>query len=156
LAKHGVGPETLGIEITETAMLQANDEVLAALHELSGIGVSICLDDFGTGYSSLALLNTLPIDNVKIDNSFIDGITSSPEGKAILKAVVAMCREMGLSTTAEGVEVEEQFSFLRDLGCDFAQGYLLGRPARAEGMTDFLSESGTLALRERSVKSALS
>ena len=148
LQKYGVGRETLGIEITETAMMKGGAEVNTALHEIYATGVSISLDDFGTGYSSLAMLKTLPINNVKIDKHFIDGITESLEGKTIVKAVIAMCTEMGLSTTAEGVEVEEQLSFLKEVGCDFVQGYLLNRPMNAERMTALMIQTGIQNFRQ--------
>jgi diguanylate cyclase (GGDEF)-like protein len=141
LSKYDIGRETLGIEITETSMMQGTAEVNAALHDIYAMGMSISLDDFGTGYSSLAMLKTLPIDNVKIDKHFIDGITESLEGKTIVKAVIAMCTEMGLSTTAEGVEVEEQLSFLKEVGCDYVQGYLLNRPMNAERMTALMTQT---------------
>ena len=134
LFKYDIGREALGIEITETSMMQGSSEVNTALHDIYAKGVSISLDDFGTGYSSLAMLQALPIDNVKIDKRFIDGISESAEGKTIVKAVIAMCSEMGLSTTAEGVENDEQLSFLRESGCSKVQGYLLNRPLTVERM----------------------
>jgi len=116
-------------------MMQGSPEVNTALQDIHAMGLSISLDDFGTGYSSLSMLKTLPIDNVKIDKRFIDGISESSEGKAIVKAVIAMCATLGLSTTAEGVEDEEQLSFLKEAGCDYVQGYFLSKPLTAERMT---------------------
>ena len=144
LKKYNLGPETLRIEITETSMMQGGAEVASALQELCDMGVAISLDDFGTGYSSLAMLKTLPVDNVKIDKSFIDELTETPEGKAIVKAVIAMCTELGLSVTAEGVENEQQLSLLQELGCDYAQGYLMSKPLTAEKMTELIAAAKTL------------
>jgi diguanylate cyclase (GGDEF)-like protein len=139
LHKYGVHPETLRIEITETSMMKESAEVTKALGEICILGVAISLDDFGTGYSSLAMLKALPIDNVKIDKIFIDELARSREGKAIVKAVIAMCKELGLSVTAEGVELEEQLSLLQELECDYIQGYLKNRPLTVEKMTALIS-----------------
>lgn len=156
LFKYHIGREALGIEITETSMMQGSVEVNTALHDLYAMGVPISLDDFGTGYSSLAMLKSLPLDNVKIDKRFIDGITESVEGKTIVKAVIAMCAEMGLSTTAEGVETDEQLSFLKEAGCSHVQGYLLNRPVTAERMKDLIirARSPNVLEFERSSDSA--
>ena len=143
LFKYDISREMLGIEITETSMMQGSPEVNTALHDIYAMGVSISLDDFGTGYSSLAMLKTLPIDNVKIDKRFIDGITESTEGKTIVKAVIAMCSEMGLSTTAEGVETDEQLSFLKEAGCSYVQGYLLNKPLSVERMKALILQAKT-------------
>jgi len=143
LFKYDIGREALGIEITETSMMQGSTEVNTALHDIYAKGVSISLDDFGTGYSSLAMLKALPIDNVKIDKRFIDGISESSEGKTIVKAVIAMCSEMGLSTTAEGVETDEQLSFLKNAGCSRVQGFLLNRPLTAERMKELILQART-------------
>jgi diguanylate cyclase (GGDEF)-like protein len=143
LFKYDIGREMLGIEITETSMMQGSTEVNTALHDIYAKGVSISLDDFGTGYSSLAMLKALPIDNVKIDKRFIDGIAESAEGKTIVKAVIAMCSEMGLSTTAEGVETDEQLSFLKNAGCSRVQGFLLNRPLTAARMKALILQART-------------
>ena len=122
-------------------MMEGSAEVNIALKTICDMGVSIGLDDFGTGYSSLAMLKTLPIDNVKIDKRFIDEIINSPDGGAIVNAVIAMCNRLGLSTTAEGVEVEEQLSFLKGVGCDFVQGFLLNRPMTADSITELILQA---------------
>ena len=143
LIKYDIGREALGIEITETSMMEGSTEVNTALHDIYAKGVSISLDDFGTGYSSLAMLKALPIDNVKIDKRFIDGISESAEGKTIVKAVIAMCSELGLSTTAEGVETDEQLSFLMEARCGHVQGYLLSRPLTPEKMKALIIQART-------------
>jgi len=125
----GLPPERLHLEITETALMTASATLARELVELSDIGVRIALDDFGTGYSSLSLLRQFPVDLVKIDRSFIEPVLTDPSAFAIVKAVLSMCRDMGLPTVAEGIETEQQLDLLRRLGCSNGQGYLFGRPA---------------------------
>ncbi|HST42391.1 MAG TPA: EAL domain-containing protein [Conexibacter sp.] len=131
LAEHGISPDRLWIEITETALLGEDPETarsVAALHEM---GARIALDDFGTGCSSLAALKQHPIGAIKIDRSFVDGVVEHRDDRAIVTALVAMGRSLGLRVVAEGVETREQHELLRRLGCDYGQGYLIGRPAPA-------------------------
>ncbi len=129
----GLPPGELCLEITESALMQepeAAAEVLTALREL---GVRLAIDDFGTGYSSLAQLWKLPLDTLKIDRSFVAGLDgpSHPDAEAIIKGIITMAHSMGLTVIAEGTENERQITILRELGCDQAQGFHLGRPAPA-------------------------
>ncbi len=128
LVASGLRPERLHLEITETALITASATLARELRELSELGVRIALDDFGTGYSSLSLLRQFPVDLVKIDRSFIEPVLSERSAYAIVKAVLGMCRDMGLPTVAEGIETTEQLDLLRELGCSHGQGYLFGRP----------------------------
>jgi PAS domain S-box-containing protein/diguanylate cyclase (GGDEF)-like protein len=129
LATYRVAPQSLHLEITETALVDASAAAIQELRDVAAMGVSIALDDFGTGYSSLSLLRDLPITVVKIDRSFIAPIAEDRRAAALVRSVVAMCHALGISTVAEGVETREQQALVSALGCDHAQGYLFGVPA---------------------------
>jgi diguanylate cyclase (GGDEF)-like protein len=129
LRTHGLSADRLYIEITETALLASDDTTIQTVRALDAMGAHIALDDFGTGYSSLAVLKRHPIKAIKIDRSFVDGLTRNHDDLAIVTALLGMARSLGLGTVAEGVETIAQYDLLRELGCDFAQGYLTGRPA---------------------------
>ncbi len=130
LTQSGLPPQRLKLEITETVLL-ASEHIPALLHEIKNLGVSIVLDDFGIGYSSLKYLQMFPIDEIKIDQSFIQSMTSRVDCAAIVCAVAGLGRNLGIETTAEGVETMGQFVFLRTAGCQLAQGYLFSRPVPA-------------------------
>jgi diguanylate cyclase (GGDEF)-like protein/PAS domain S-box-containing protein len=128
LVETGLAPERLELEITESALLESETDPLAVMRRLKNIGVSLALDDFGTGYSSLSYLTKFPFDKIKIDKSFTQNLTKRPECTAIVRSVQALASGLNMLTTAEGVETEQQFSVLRGMGVDLAQGYLFGRP----------------------------
>jgi diguanylate cyclase (GGDEF)-like protein len=128
LRDSGLRPERLIVEITETALLGSDPATADTLAELRELGVQLVLDDFGTGFSSLSMLKERPIDGIKIDRSFVAGLPTDTSSGAIVAAVVSMAHALGRSVTAEGIETSEQLAFLQALGCDFAQGFLLGRP----------------------------
>jgi diguanylate cyclase (GGDEF)-like protein len=128
LASSGLSPDRLELEITETVLLQEDQQNLAMLHNLRDMGVSIALDDFGTGYASLSYLQTFPFDKIKIDKSFVGALGERSGSTAIIHAVVALGRDLGMTTTAEGVETRAQLEELRTIGCTEAQGQLLGPP----------------------------
>lgn len=128
----------LSIELTETSIMQSGNVSFEMLQAIKRQGVGIAMDDFGTGYSSLGALKKLPIDNLKVDKSFIDEIPENSESKVIFKAIVAMTKQFGISLTAEGVERDEQCSFLQTHDCDFIQGYLLSKPLKPKDMEVFL------------------
>jgi diguanylate cyclase (GGDEF)-like protein/PAS domain S-box-containing protein len=132
LRRTGLPAQALCLEVTETAILRRPDEVATTLAALRSAGVRIALDDFGQGYSSLRHLKTLPVDVVKIDRSFVAGITTGTEDRAVVEAVMSLARVMGLTVIAEGVETPEQAEILRNLGCQVVQGWLYGRPAPPE------------------------
>jgi EAL domain-containing protein (putative c-di-GMP-specific phosphodiesterase class I) len=132
LAEHGISADRLWIEITETALLGEDPETATSVAALHAMGARIALDDFGTGCSSLAALKQHPIGAIKIDRSFVDGVVERHDDLAIVTALVAMGRSLGLRVVAEGVETREQHELLRRLGCDYAQGYLVGRPLPVE------------------------
>jgi diguanylate cyclase (GGDEF)-like protein len=127
LAGSALDPARLELEITEAVLLRDSDETLATLTKLRDIGVRIVMDDFGTGYSSLSYLRLFPFDKIKIDRSFIGGCQAG-EGSAIIEAVTNLARGLGMATTAEGIETEEQFNAIKARGCTEAQGYLFGHP----------------------------
>ncbi len=121
----------LELEITESALLQNSKAVLATLHELRALGLRTALDDFGTGYSSLSYLRSFPFDKLKIDQSFVREVTHRPDCRAIVRSVLDLSRELGMTTTAEGVETEDQLGQLVRDGCTEVQGFLFDRPRPA-------------------------
>jgi len=127
-------PSLLTLEITESAFMQDLEFTSLVLKTLKDIGCSVSIDDFGTGYSSLAYLKRFPIDNLKIDISFIREITVDPDTASIVTAIINMAHALQLQTIAEGIETDEQWKFLRLLRCDMGQGYYLSRPLPAEEM----------------------
>lgn len=133
----GLAPHRLEIEITEGALLDNTDAVLATLHGLRDLGVRISMDDFGTGYSSLSYLQKFPFNKIKIDRSFVIG--DDTDSRAILKAVSSLGANLGMAITAEGVETPEQFARIRDQNCTHVQGYLTGRPMAAGAIPPFLA-----------------
>jgi diguanylate cyclase (GGDEF)-like protein len=136
LAASGLEPRRLELEITETVMLEDTETVLAILHRLRNLGVGIAMDDFGTGYSSLSYLRRFPFDKVKIDRSFIEGLGGGGDSEAIVTAVVELCESLGMITTAEGVETEDQLRLLISGSCTEAQGYLFSRPRPASEVAE--------------------
>jgi diguanylate cyclase (GGDEF)-like protein len=128
LAKSGLHPDRLMLEITEGVFLNDTDQTMASLNEIHALGVHFAMDDFGTGYSSLSYIRKFPFHRIKIDQSFVRGMSDNPESLAIIRAVTHLCRDLGMVTTAEGVETLGQADVLRQLGCGLAQGYYFGRP----------------------------
>jgi diguanylate cyclase (GGDEF)-like protein/PAS domain S-box-containing protein len=131
MAENGAAPADLEVELTESVLMADPDRANEVLQELHVMGVRISIDDFGTGYSSLSYLKRFPAQTVKIDRSFIHGLPTDADDLAITEAVIAMAHSLGLNVVAEGVETAEQLASLRALGCDEAQGFLLGRPVAA-------------------------
>jgi diguanylate cyclase (GGDEF)-like protein len=131
LGSSNLAPRRLELEITEAVLLHDTDATLATLTHLKQLGVHISMDDFGTGYSSLSYLRKFPFDKIKIDQSFIRDLSSTPESMAIVRAVAGLGRSLGISTTAEGVETIEQLRTVKAEGCTQVQGYLLSRPLPA-------------------------
>ena len=125
----------LCLEITESALMADPDEAASTLGALHEIGVKLAIDDFGTGYSSLTYLRRFPIDALKVDRSFVNGVSENVKDATIVAAVVALAHAFGIPAIAEGVETDAQAAQLTDLGCDFAQGYLWGKPEPAERFT---------------------
>jgi EAL domain-containing protein (putative c-di-GMP-specific phosphodiesterase class I) len=138
LEETGVEPSLLELEVTEGVIIEGAGEAREAIDHIAALGVSIAIDDFGTGYSGLAYLKRLPIDTVKIDQSFVRDLTVDPDDAAIVTAIVAMAVSLGVDVVAEGIETEEQLEQLKRLGCRRGQGYLLARPMNAAAVTALL------------------
>jgi len=128
LSESGLAPGNLHLEVTETVLMDDIGGAIGRLRELHELGVRISIDDFGTGYSSLSYLKRLPVDTLKIDRTFVDGLSTDPSDRSIVRAIVGLTRAMGLRCLAEGVERQDQRDILVDLGCDLGQGYLWSRP----------------------------
>lgn len=134
IARVGVDPQSIELEITETAVMQNANATIAMLRRLKQMGLRISIDDFGTGYSSLSYLKRFPIDVLKIDRAFMQDVTHEADNEAIVRAISGLARAMKLDVVAEGVETRAQLAFLRELDCDRAQGYLIGAPMPAEDL----------------------
>jgi diguanylate cyclase (GGDEF)-like protein/PAS domain S-box-containing protein len=132
LIESGANPARLKLELTESVVLDNVEEVILRMQELDALGVGFSLDDFGTGYSSLSYLKRLPLDQIKIDQSFVQDVTHDPNDAAIVRAILAMSQSLGLQVIAEGVETQAQRDFLLENGCTAYQGYLFGRPMPIE------------------------
>jgi len=126
--RHGINPRRLKLELTESLVLEDVDGSIAKMAELRQLGVHFSIDDFGTGYSSLSYLKRLPLEQIKIDQSFVRDLSTDPNDAAIVETIVVMAHSLGLNVIAEGVETESQRSFLEQCGCNAYQGYLFGRP----------------------------
>jgi diguanylate cyclase len=131
LAAWSLPPASLQLEITESRIVADFGRARDVLRELQGLGVRVAIDDFGTGFSSLAQLQQLPADEIKIDKSFVRDMVENVSNAAIVRSTVGLAKNLALDVTAEGVETPEAFERLAELGCDYAQGYWLGRPAPA-------------------------
>jgi diguanylate cyclase (GGDEF)-like protein/PAS domain S-box-containing protein len=131
LKETGLPPACLELELTESILMREVSEAMQILAGLKNLGLSIAVDDFGTGYSSLNYLKQFPIDVLKIDRTFVDGLPSGEQDAQIARAIIAMAHSLNLAVIAEGVETHEQLDFLREHGCDEVQGYLFGRPMQA-------------------------
>ena len=134
LAATRLAPGRLELEITEGSIIEQGRETTEILESIARLGVHLAIDDFGTGYSSLGYLNRLPIDKVKIDRSFVADLPGDADAGAIVNAIIALSHNLGLQVVAEGVETQQQVDYLRERGCDLAQGYFFGRPQSFEAL----------------------
>jgi diguanylate cyclase (GGDEF)-like protein len=139
LANSGLRADLLELEITETVLMNNNEATLTALHQLRSLGVRISMDDFGTGYSSLSYLRSFPFDKIKIDQSFVRDLAERPDSIAIIRAVAGLGLSFGVTTTAEGVETQEQLDQMRAEGCTEVQGYFFSKPVPASEIAQLLS-----------------
>ncbi|RUW71155.1 EAL domain-containing protein, partial [Mesorhizobium sp. M2A.F.Ca.ET.067.02.1.1] len=132
LAEGGLEPRRLEVEITENVLISNFEETVSLLRSLSSLSVTVALDDFGTGYSSLTYLRKLPLSRLKIDRSFVQDLLTDADCAAIVRSLVELAHELRIEVTAEGVETSDQLDYLRRVGCDEAQGYLIGKPVRID------------------------
>jgi diguanylate cyclase len=139
LATSGIDPGRLYVEITETALMTDPERAAVVLQDLRQAGIGISIDDFGTGQTSLRYLSALPIDEIKIDCSFISDMTVNTGHRAIVRSIVDLGHNLGIHVVGEGVETEEVASALTATGCDVAQGYLYARPMPAKELSDWLA-----------------
>ncbi len=142
LRETGLPPRCLNLEITETIMMADEAGTSAVLRELEQLGVTLAIDDFGTGYSSLGTLRHFPVETLKIDRSFVDGLGAETDDSIIVSGVVGLAHGLGLRVVAEGVETADQLARLFELGCDLGQGYYFARPLPADEVTGFLAGIG--------------
>jgi EAL domain-containing protein (putative c-di-GMP-specific phosphodiesterase class I) len=142
LTSTGLDPSLLALEITETVVMEDTNTTLATLRKLKQLKVRLSIDDFGTGYSSLSYLKRFPVDAVKIDKSFVDGLASGPVDREIVQAVIRLANAVGMQTIAEGVETTAQSEQLRLLGCTMLQGFLLSRPGSLDEIERLVAAAG--------------
>jgi EAL domain-containing protein (putative c-di-GMP-specific phosphodiesterase class I) len=138
--RHGIDPTRLKLEITESMVLDVAD-LIVKMNALRVLGVRFSMDDFGTGYSSLSHLTNLPLDQLKIDQSFVCNMHAKPTDAAIVRTIIAMAHALGLEVIAEGVETEAQRAFLLENGCLLYQGYLCGRPMTVSALEALLTHA---------------
>jgi len=141
LRKYSLPGSCLEIEITESSLMSDPERALAAIEKIASHGVSLAIDDFGTGYSSLAYLKRLPVSVLKIDGSFVQGMLEDEQDAIIVQSTVQLAHNLGLKIVAECVEDEAVFEALRDLGCDYAQGFHIARPLNRQVFEDWLEQS---------------
>ena len=145
----GVSPEQLELELTESAVLRSPDRSIATLQRLRQMGFRLALDDFGTGYSSLSYLKRLPVDIVKIDRSFVNGIPDDEGDMQIVRMTIALAKSIHLVVVAEGIETAQQHEFFKEIGCEFLQGYLISRPLPARDFEKLLTRTDHCGLPVR-------
>ncbi len=141
LARHGVAPHRLQLEITESALMADPNRVIATLTKLHRLGVAIALDDFGTGYSSLQHLRRLPLSEVKIDRSFVSGMADDADDRAIVRSIIELAGALGLRVVAEGIEEERAWRLLHLAGCDIGQGWFYSHPLRPQELPEWLADA---------------
>lgn len=156
LVETGLDPSFLELEVTESSVMKNAESAINTLRQLKAHGIRISIDDFGSGYSSLSYLKHLPIDSLKIDQSFVYDMTSDPKDAAIVMATIQLAHSLQLKVTAEGVETEEQLRFLRLLRCDEMQGYLFCRPLEVEAFDQLLREGRSLTMMKKAPSLTLS
>lgn len=139
LQKTGINPQRLKIEMTESVVMDNAESAITVLYQLQELGIQLSVDDFGTGYSSLSYLHRFPINTLKVDKSFVTNMGVNGENCEIVRAVVTLAHSLGLDVVAEGIETEQQLTQLKNLGCEYGQGYLFSKPvdiARATALLD--------------------
>lgn len=159
LARTGLDPHLMHLEITESVMLSDDKGVLTVLSEARRHGIHVSLDDFGTGYSSLSYLLRFPTDEIKIDRGFIRGMDKDPQRIALVRTVLQLGASLNKRVIAEGVETEQELEVLERMGCSYVQGYLLGKPSPADALEHFSEQDAGLLrgllMREEDLNSML-
>ena len=143
LEQNGVNPQSISLEITESMMVKNTESVLGILKSLRGLGIRLELDDFGMGYSSLSFLHQLPLSGIKIDRSFVKGISERRDYAAVIQAIITLARNLGLSLVAEGIETKEQLVMLQAMECDKAQGFYFSKPMNAADAERYIGETAS-------------
>jgi len=133
-----LSPSSLKLEITESAAMENAEQTIRMLSHLKSLGVQLSIDDFGTGYSSLSYLHRLPVDTLKIDRSFVNTVGENGEDSEILQTIVSLAKNLKMRVIAEGIETESQLNILKNLGCDYGQGYLMSKPLPKDVMEELL------------------
>jgi len=139
LKETGLPATALKLEITETVIIENPTSVADILRDLRSLNIQLCIDDFGTGYSSLSYLHQLPFDVVKVDRAFVQNIEENRESLELVQGIVSLCKNLGLKITAEGVETPVQLEMLRNMQCEYVQGYLVAKPMPAEEVPAFIT-----------------
>jgi diguanylate cyclase (GGDEF)-like protein/PAS domain S-box-containing protein len=145
LAETGLDPRSLKLEITESAVMDNIDAATEMLEQLRALGVQLSIDDFGTGYSSLSYLHRFPINTLKVDRSFVMRMADNNENSEIVRTILMLAQNLGMDVVAEGVETREQLALLRELGCEYGQGFLFSKPVDAEGAEQIIAETRAVA-----------
>jgi EAL domain-containing protein (putative c-di-GMP-specific phosphodiesterase class I) len=146
LVRHGIRPQDLEFELTESILMESVDLTLHQLRRLKDLGLVLSIDDFGTGYSSLTYLSRFPIDKLKIDRSFVRDMLSDSSSRAITMAIIGLARTLNVQVVAEGVETYEQAEALRAAACDELQGYLFARPMPGAEVAEWIARSRSAAV----------
>ena len=154
LGETGFPANRLKLEITETVFFEHHDRAIEMLNHLRSLGITTDVDDFGTGYSNFGYLVRLPISTLKIDRSFVTMMDENPANREVVRMVIALANNLGLSVIAEGIETERHRDVLRSLGCGYGQGYFYARPLDAENIERFLIEAGSAAFAPLPIEAA--
>jgi EAL domain-containing protein (putative c-di-GMP-specific phosphodiesterase class I) len=145
LNESGAEPSSIELELTENCLIEEADQVVVQLQQLRDLGVIIAIDDFGTGFSSLSYVKRLPVDRLKIDQSFIQDLTTDPSDRAIVSAIINLAHSFKIEVVAEGVETADHLEWLRAANCDVAQGFYCGRPVKAVEISAIFEATPQLA-----------
>jgi EAL domain-containing protein (putative c-di-GMP-specific phosphodiesterase class I) len=148
LRESGLQPDSLVLEMTESVLMDDDENVLAILRQLKALGARLAIDDFGTGYSSLSYLHRFPVDMLKIDRSFVERLSHASDNAELARTIVRLGQSLQLVTVAEGVEDSAQFLALRRMGCDVGQGYYFGKPMASEEISRLLRDDAPAPARK--------
>jgi EAL domain-containing protein (putative c-di-GMP-specific phosphodiesterase class I) len=148
LQVYKIEPCRLKLEITESLLMRNPEKAAQTLHDLRALGVRLSMDDFGTGFSSLSVLHRFPLDTLKVDRSFVQAVTERGDNLTMVKTIIALAHEMNMDVVAEGIEAEYQGRFLKELGCEYGQGYLYAKPLEAGPAGEFLTKEASFQMSQ--------